>query len=210
MRMRQLLVIISVLLLRQVTAQQVVVLSVEQPPELSYSVTENDTTIRKGESVVLGSGLTVCGGSGEYSYTWSPANSLDNPLVKNPVATPEDTVTYLVTVTDGNGCRFAVPFTVNVKREAVKSILAGSLVPFDVLIFPNPGNDEFRIYITGPPCHKMELAVTDFSGRIFLKEILRNFEGERTVVLHPGLSGGIYLVRISSEKVFISKELIIR
>lgn len=160
--------------------------------------------------MILASGLTVYGGSGDYSYNWAPVNSLNNPTVKNPVASPEDTTTYLATVVDANGCSFTMSYTVNVKQEVVKGNLIIAPEPLQAFLFPNPGKEEFRIRITCPHCSQIELLVTDFSGRVFLKEILRNFEGERTVVLNPALARGIYLVRIGSENNFITKELIVR
>lgn len=39
-----------------------------------------------------------------WTYSWSPANTLSNPNIANPIATPTDTTTYVVTVTDPNGC----------------------------------------------------------------------------------------------------------
>lgn len=39
-----------------------------------------------------------------WTYRWTPANTLSNPNISNPIATPTDTTTYLVTVTDPNGC----------------------------------------------------------------------------------------------------------
>ncbi len=38
------------------------------------------------------------------NYSWSPANSLSNPNLPNPVANPSTSTTYTVTVTDANGC----------------------------------------------------------------------------------------------------------
>lgn len=45
--------------------------------------------------------LNATGGSG---YAWSPAASLSNQTLANPVANPTITTTYTVTVTNGNGC----------------------------------------------------------------------------------------------------------
>ncbi len=38
------------------------------------------------------------------SYSWSPANYLDNINISNPVSTPLANITYTVTITDVNGC----------------------------------------------------------------------------------------------------------
>ncbi len=57
----------------------------------------NDTTICIGDSVQLNA-------TGGTSYTWTPAGSLTNPNITNPIAFPNTTTTYVVTVTDGLGC----------------------------------------------------------------------------------------------------------
>lgn len=41
------------------------------------------------------------GGSGNYTYQWSPVTGLNNPNIQNPVASPEVTTTYTVEVNDG-------------------------------------------------------------------------------------------------------------
>ncbi len=48
----------------------------------------------------LGGTPVATGGSGNYSYSWSPATDLDNALAANPLASPSATTTYVVTVTD--------------------------------------------------------------------------------------------------------------
>ncbi|MCX6250088.1 MAG: C25 family cysteine peptidase [Bacteroidetes bacterium] len=56
-------------------------------------------------SVCLGnsSQLSVIptGGSGNYTYLWSPATYLDDPASATPVSTPVGNITYTVTVNDG-------------------------------------------------------------------------------------------------------------
>ena len=41
------------------------------------------------------------GGSGNYSYAWTPAATLNNPSLFNPIASPDETTTYHVVVTSG-------------------------------------------------------------------------------------------------------------
>jgi len=50
-----------------------------------------DMSICAGESVTLQ-------GSGALSYTWSPSNGLSNPNIANPVASPNVTTTYTVSL----------------------------------------------------------------------------------------------------------------
>ncbi|HYV92485.1 MAG TPA: T9SS type B sorting domain-containing protein [Chitinophagales bacterium] len=60
-------------------------------------VTSNDTDICYGTS----SSLFAAGG---ISYSWSPASSLNDSTLYNPIATPDSTTVYYVTVTDTAGC----------------------------------------------------------------------------------------------------------
>ncbi len=43
----------------------------------------------------------VSGGSGNYTYLWTPATYLDDPTSANPIATPDASISYTVTVNDG-------------------------------------------------------------------------------------------------------------
>lgn len=42
--------------------------------------------------------------TGGIFYSWSPVSSLNNPTIPNPIAIPSGSTTYLVKVTNGNGC----------------------------------------------------------------------------------------------------------
>ncbi|MGH7453962.1 MAG: laminin B domain-containing protein, partial [bacterium] len=61
-----------------------------------------DRAINSGQSVTLGGTPTANGGTAPYSYSWSPADDLDNPNIANPTASPSSTTIYSVTVTDAN------------------------------------------------------------------------------------------------------------
>ncbi|MFH0893089.1 MAG: hypothetical protein V2A54_01535, partial [Bacteroidota bacterium] len=55
------------------------------------------------DSICLGSSVNLLA-SGGIGYQWSPAGSLDDPLIENPLASPVVTTLYTVTVTAANGC----------------------------------------------------------------------------------------------------------
>ncbi len=55
-------------------------------------------------TVVLGEPLFLLG-SGGATYSWSPATWLSNPSISNPVALPEDNITYHLLVTSLAGCQ---------------------------------------------------------------------------------------------------------
>ncbi|MDV7394266.1 CUB domain-containing protein, partial [Arthrospira platensis SPKY1] len=56
--------------------------------------------ICEGSSTMLKANAT--GGSGTYTYTWTPAESLSDPTAANPIATPSITTTYQLVVSDGS------------------------------------------------------------------------------------------------------------
>ena len=57
-----------------------------------------------GSPVIIGGSPTASGGTGPYIYEWSPSMGLSNASEANPLATPTNTTSYTVTVTDATGC----------------------------------------------------------------------------------------------------------
>lgn len=66
-----------------------------------------DVTIREGRSTKL----TASGGA---TYSWSPATGLTDPTSPTPLANPEKTTTYTVTITTAEGCTATASVTVTV------------------------------------------------------------------------------------------------
>jgi len=52
----------------------------------------------------------------DFDYEWSPADLLDDPFDDNPIATPIQTQTFIVTVTDDLGCYGTAEITVEVTQ----------------------------------------------------------------------------------------------
>ncbi|TAE57215.1 MAG: hypothetical protein EAZ89_04080, partial [Bacteroidetes bacterium] len=66
-----------------------------------------------GPDVVKCPGIPVpLQATGGISYVWTPAATLSNAAIANPVANPQVTTTYTVTVTDGKGCSKADQVTI--------------------------------------------------------------------------------------------------
>jgi gliding motility-associated-like protein len=60
----------------------------------------NNMLIPTGGSIGLNANGVVTG----WTYSWEPAEFLDNASITNPTATPDGTTMFYVTVTDENGC----------------------------------------------------------------------------------------------------------
>ncbi|WP_276501743.1 gliding motility-associated C-terminal domain-containing protein [Terrimonas pollutisoli] len=63
--------------------------------------------------------LSVTGGA---SYSWSPAATLNDPLVASPVASPLVNTKYYVTITDANTCEHLDSVQVSLRPDAVFTI----------------------------------------------------------------------------------------
>lgn len=79
-------------------------------PQASASV--QDQQIESGETTRLMA-------SGGVSYSWSPATGLDDPTSPSPMARPEETTRYTVTVRNENGCEDTASVEVNVRQLLV-------------------------------------------------------------------------------------------
>lgn len=55
-------------------------------------------------STTIGGSPSGSGGTGTLTYSWSPSSGLSDPAIANPTAAPGQPATYVLTVTDANGC----------------------------------------------------------------------------------------------------------
>jgi len=100
-------------------------------PEVSAG---DDTTIALGSSVQLHA-------SGGVSYTWYPATGLSCTDCSDPVASPEGTTEYTVTVTDGNGCSATDEVLVRVELNCGEVFVPDAFSPNG-----DGKNDEFKVF----------------------------------------------------------------
>ncbi|MCT4614442.1 MAG: FG-GAP-like repeat-containing protein [Marinifilaceae bacterium] len=61
-----------------------------------------DLQICQGESIELGGQPTATGSKKEYSYKWTPIETLDDPLSSNPLTSPDKTIVYDLEVSTNN------------------------------------------------------------------------------------------------------------
>lgn len=94
-----------------------------------------DTTICKNAQAALSA-------SGGVGYTWSPAASLNNHLVPNPIASPLANTKYFVTVRDIHSCEYKDSVSVAIKPDPVFSVNSDlSICPLDSAQLSASGGD---------------------------------------------------------------------
>lgn len=90
-----------------------VVVTVTPPAAISIG---NDTNILAGQPVPMD--VEDINGSGFDSFSWTPATGLDNAAIRDPIATPEESVTYTVLASTAAGCQAQGTRTINVYSVA--------------------------------------------------------------------------------------------
>ncbi len=99
--------------------------------------------------------LNVEGGSNNWTYSWEPSEFLDNPDIRDPLATPRDTTVFTVTITTENGCVFERTVRVNVDRPACEP-------PFVFLpnaFSPNGDGNNDVLFVRGEFVEQVELII---------------------------------------------------
>ncbi|MES2734458.1 MAG: gliding motility-associated C-terminal domain-containing protein [Bacteroidota bacterium] len=111
-----------------------------------------EVSFLEGESVTLEA-------TGGATYQWSPATGLSDPNSANPVASPEVSTTYYLTIITSNGCESKDTIKVTVNK-----IIPNIFIPS--LFTPNSDgqNDKFLIY--GAGFLQLSLQVYDRSGSL--------------------------------------------
>ncbi len=92
----------------------------------TLTVSADKTTINPGESLQLTA-------TGADTYLWSPAETLSNPAIANPVATPLLSVSYLVKGSITGGC--------NATDSLKITVLPGTTIPAPLIFTPNGDGD---------------------------------------------------------------------
>ncbi len=115
-----------------------------------------------------------------YSYSWSPSTALNNPSVANPMAYPQQTTNFEVTVTDTTGC------------PPVKDTIKVTVSPKPSVGFmPNPTSG----------CEILDVSFTDMSSSNVSKYLWRFGDGSTSTSQNPNhsYSAGNYAVTLLTE-----------
>lgn len=184
---------------------QVITVSINQPdPLVAFAGT--DTLICKNHSVILGSEATATGGTPDYIYSWYPSTYLDNPTVANPTCSPEETTTYVLTVTDHQGCSTNSYVTV-----AVDACLGIESFDQDVnlKLFPNPGTDHFVIYGIPQGSSTLKIKILNQLGQTLYQNSEIHYTGSEGIRIETKdlLIPGVYLVHIQIDNRVITKSV---
>ncbi|MEL6558564.1 MAG: gliding motility-associated C-terminal domain-containing protein [Bacteroidota bacterium] len=138
-----------------------------------YSISKPIVNIIPDFAEILSGESVFINGTGGYNYLWSPSDGLDDPEIHNPVATPDESVTYFASITDSLGCSIRDSVVIDVNQ-----------VGFAAELFTpnNDGrNDRFTIHeLNGG--NNFRFKITDKRGNVVfntqsIAEIKRGWDG---------------------------------
>jgi gliding motility-associated-like protein len=110
-----------------------------------------------GDDVTINYGTgNPLAGSGGTQYSWSPAEGLSCTQCQNPIANPENTTTYSVTVTNDDGC-------VGTDKVTVTVIVTNDVFIPDAFS-PNGDSQNDVLYVRGNTIKELYFAVFDRWG----------------------------------------------
>ncbi|NII29560.1 T9SS type B sorting domain-containing protein [Pseudoflavitalea sp. X16] len=137
-----------------------------------------DTTVCKEKPVTLYT-------TGAATYTWSPATTLSNPAIANPVATPSANTEYIVTGITMNGCVAKDTVAVNIFSKPVITKTQDTAVC---------RNSAFPLYIAGGTSYAWSPANQ------------LNNPASNTPIASPGTADITYYVTITDSHSCISQD----
>ena len=184
--------------------------TVVQPPTLVVNAGPNFSTCYY-DSVQIGSLSLATGGLPPYKISWFPSYGLSNDSIPNPMALPDDTTTYTVTVTDSNHCSSWAQMTVYIDPCAGINKLTNK---FSIMVYPNPSSSSiFNVVINGKRLYTdYDIIVYSVYGQeIFEQKITAddvNWNG--MIDIGSNVSKGLYILEIKNSHIKNYQKIIIQ
>ncbi len=161
--------------------------SIANPPMIAVTP---DTSICSGDSVMLV--VTVfSGGTPPFTYAWTPAATLNNGSIVNPMASPTTTTIYQVIVTDSVGLKDTAMVTVTV--NTCTGINENKLSYLSV--YPNPVSESVTIKGLDKFKQVDKFEIISITGKV----VYISIEIKENINL-SNLKEGIYFLRILHEQ----------
>ena len=152
------------------------------PPNLVLTATTTDESISGNGAI----DLTVNGGSGPFTYSWSNGASSEDP-------TSLSSGSYNVIVTDANGC------------TATLTVFVGSVVGINevaiemgLMIYPNPTDGIFNVEFSNYS-GDVQFEIVDLAGKIVYKDVKNVNIGEPINFNIQNVESGVYFLRLENE-----------
>lgn len=143
-----------------------------------------DANAGADDSITIGSSTQLIA-TGGLQYEWLPVNGLDNSGIYNPVASPDSTTTYVVTVTDIYGC---------VNDDSVTITVIAPSVWIPTAFTPNNDGRNDVLYVRGEGVSGFQFAVFNKWGeQVYYSSAMENGWDGKKVLTGEDMPQGAYV-----------------
>jgi hypothetical protein len=135
--------------------------------------------------VAIGGSPTATGGTSPYSYSWSPADNLSDPVAENPsLDIIAAAAAYTVTVTDANGCTSVDEVDVLVSIVSVEERNRA------IVVYPNPASRQVTIEVSE---NADAILVYNSSGKLVIDQYPKTLRYNLDLSM---LNAGFYILKV--------------
>ncbi|MBW8050132.1 MAG: T9SS type A sorting domain-containing protein [Cytophagales bacterium] len=144
--------------------------------------------------------ITLDASAGFSSYDWSTGET-------TPTITVDSTATYIVQITDTNGCSatdsIAVTISTGINNQS-------TINNNQLKVHPNPNTGEFTVTFNITEKQQINLKIINIKGQIIYQENLTDFTGSyQNKIDMSGYAKGIYNLQLSTKQGTINKKIIL-
>lgn len=166
--------------------------TISQPTVLTHSGTSQDAMGTNNGSI----DLTASGGTTPYSFVWSNSETTED-------LSGLGAGTYIVTITDANGCTDTANFVIDLQVAITQLDLAQR-----VELYPNPSSGTFQIVISDHLTDAIRFEVFNVLGVKVPFQLAASGNQYQMTILDA--ASGLYILRGISDDGIFTRELIIR
>ncbi|MBT3209025.1 MAG: T9SS type A sorting domain-containing protein [Bacteroidetes bacterium] len=145
--------------------------------------TSENSSVCNGDSTEIS--VIATGGSLPYTYNWSPTTGLSDPTISNPMASPQFTTSYNVTVTDASGAETASFVVVVVNPVPDVQIVQNIALNNFIMLDAGPGYISYE-WSTGEISQTIEVT-TSGTYSVTVENTSNCFGSDEVAVIVPGI-----------------------
>ncbi len=128
---------------------------------VTVSVIKAPTPAVTSDTIIVAGQTLQLNASGGISYLWTPSYGLNDSLIADPTAGPSKTTTYVVLITDGNGCSSVDSVTVTVLD---KSFCGPESIFVPNAFSPNGDGENDLLYVRSLCIYYLDFRIYDRWG----------------------------------------------
>jgi len=175
------------------------------PSDEAFTFTFPENTFADADGDVLTYSATL--EDGAELPAWLSFDATTRTFSGTPTANDSGSISIKVTADDGNGGVAEGTFTITVEPPLS---LQDELLEQATNLYPNPNQGRFIVELSSDYRGKVTLQLIDVTGKLYFEKVLmKNSNRMEYPVAQDNLTGGLYLLRIVTDRAQATKRIII-